>query len=79
MDAAIIEAAQVAARHPQIDAANFDIGHLLGFDNGLADVLLGQRRVGNFTFARAAGARLAQADDIQRAVSGQFANHGTDF
>ena len=28
---------------PEIDAADFDIGHLLGLDDGVADVLLGQR------------------------------------
>ena len=42
MHAAIVEAAQVAAGDAEIDAADFDIGHLLGLDDGVAHVLLGQ-------------------------------------
>ena len=39
MNAAIVEAANVAAGHAKIHAANFHVGHLLGFDDGVADVL----------------------------------------
>ena len=68
MHAAIVEAADVAAGDAEIDAADFHIGHLLGLDDGVAHVLLGQRRVGDFALAHAARARLAEADDVQRAV-----------
>ena len=61
---AIVEAAQVAARHAEVNTPDLDIGHLLRFDDGVAHVLFGQRRVGDFAFANAAGARLAEADDI---------------
>ncbi len=44
MNAVIVEAADVVAGDAQIDAADFDIGHLLGLDDGVAHVLLGQRR-----------------------------------
>ena len=42
MDAMIVEAADVAAGDAEIDAADFHVGHLLGLDDGVADVLLGQ-------------------------------------
>ena len=53
MHAAIIEAAQVAARHAKIDTADFDIGHLLRFNNGVAHIFFGQRGVGDFALAHA--------------------------
>ena len=79
MHAAVVEAAHVAAGDAEIDAADFDIGHLLGFDNGVAHVLLGSGRIGDFAFAHAAGAGLAEADDVQRAVGAEFADHGADL
>ena len=44
MHAAIVESANVLAGDAEIDAADFHIGHLLGLDDGVANVLLGQRR-----------------------------------
>src|SRR5438128_1291178 len=63
MDAAIIEPAQVAAGNTEEDAADFDISHLLGFNDGVADIFFGHLRIGNFTLANAAGAGLAKSDD----------------
>src|SRR5947209_3879900 len=40
MDAAIVEAAQMAGGHAQVEDANFDVHHLLGFNNGGAYVFL---------------------------------------
>src|SRR3954470_22836420 len=37
MDSAIVEAAQMAPSHAKINAANFNIGHLLGFDDGMTN------------------------------------------
>ncbi len=79
MHAAVVEAAQVAAGDAEIDAADLDIGHLLGLHNGVAHVLLGRRRIGDFAFAHAARARLAQADDVERAIGAEFADHGADL
>ena len=79
MDAAIVEAAHVPAGHPEIHAADFDIGHLLGLGDGVADVLLGQLGVDDFAFANAARAGLAHADDFQGAIGAEVAHHGADF
>ena len=77
--ATIVEAAHVAASDPEINAANFDIGHLLGLDNGVTHVLLGYGSVRDFALAHTPGAGLAEADDVQGAVGAQFADHGTDL
>ena len=79
MHAAIIEAAHMTTSDSQIDTADFDIGHLLGFNDGVADILLGSRGISNFSFAHAARAGLAKADDIQRALRAQFTYDGADF
>ncbi len=65
VDAVIVEAADMVAGHAQIDAADFHVGHLLRFDDGVAHILLGQRGVGDLPLAHAAGAGLAHADDVQ--------------
>ena len=44
MHAAIVEAADVAAGHAEINVADFHVGHLLGLDDGVAHVLLGLGR-----------------------------------
>ena len=41
MHAAVVEAADVAAGDAEINAADLHVGHLLGLDDGVADVLLG--------------------------------------
>src|SRR6266850_4015624 len=64
MNPAIIESAQMAAGNAEVDAADFHIGHLLGFNDGLAHVFFGSRRVGDFPFANATGPSLAQPDNI---------------
>ena len=79
MHAAIVEAADVAAGHAEIDVADFHVGHLLGFDDGVAHVLLGLGRVRDLALAHAARARLAKADDIQRAVGALLAHDGADL
>ena len=79
MHAAIVEAADMPAGHAEIHAANLHVGHLLGLDDGVAHVLLGLGRVGDFAFAHAPRSRLAEADDVQCAVGAPFANDGADF
>ena len=68
MHAAVVETAQMPAGHAEINAADFHVGHLLGLDDGVAHAFLGQRRVHDLTLAHAARRRLAEADDVQRAV-----------
>src|SRR4051812_29773484 len=79
MNAAVIEAAQVAAGDPQENAADLDISHLLRLDNSVANVFFHHLRVGDFALANTTGARLAEAHDIQRVFGAQFADDGTDF
>jgi len=79
MNAAIIEAAQVAAGNAQEDTADFDIGHLLRLDDRVSDILFGHVRIGHLALANATRTRLTEADDVQGVISAQFANDGTDF
>src|ERR1700742_5260251 len=80
MNAAIIETAHVAAGHAEINAADFHVGHLLGLNDGVADVLLDGGRVADFAFADAARFGLAQADDVQSGRIGiHFADNRADF
>ena len=79
MNAPIIEAAQMAAGHSEINAADLNVRHLLGLDNRLAHILFGKRRIGDLTFADAARAGLSQPDDVQRAFAAKFADHRANF
>src|SRR5437667_7464445 len=79
MNTAIRKTSDVAAGHAQIDAPNLRVSHLLGLDDGAADVLGHGRSVRNFAFAHAAGTRLAEAHDVERARGVHFTNYGTDF
>ena len=69
----------MTASDSQIDAADFDIGHLLGLDDGVAHVFFGGGGIGNFSLAHAAGARLAETDDIQGSFCAQIADNRADF
>ncbi len=79
MNPVIVEAANMIAGDSQVNAADFDIGHLLGFDDGVADVLLGQGGLGDFAFAHAARAGLAHADDVESAAGIDFADYGANL
>src|SRR5207237_1193663 len=76
---AIVKAAQVSASHAEIDAANFNVGHLLGFDDGVANVLADGGRVSNLALAHAARAGLSYADDVERASGVDFSDDGANF
>ena len=79
MHAAIIETTYVRTGDTEINVPDLDIGHLLGLDDGIADVLLGLGRINDLAFAHTAGARLAEADDVQAAagrVGVSFADDG---
>ena len=65
MHTAIGEAPDVPAGHAKINAADFHVRHLLGFDDGVAHVFLGQGGIGDFPLANAPGTGLANADDVQ--------------
>src|SRR5215469_12493515 len=85
VDATIVKAANMATGHAQIHAADFNVRHLLGFHDGIANVLLHSGRVANFTFADAARFRLAEADNVQAGRVGIHLAHdranfrGPDF
>ena len=55
VDAAIVKTADVAAGNAEVGAADFNVRHLLGFDDRVAHVLLGHGRVANLALAHAAG------------------------
>src|SRR5206468_4134949 len=79
MNSAIVETAQVASGHAEINAADFDIRHLLGLDDCLPYVLLGGGGIGDFALAHAARAGLAQADDVEGVAWAEFAHDGANF
>lgn len=79
MDATVIESAEVAARHAEINAPNFYIGHLLGFNDGLANVFLSNRRISDLPLANATRARLAETNNVQAVVRAQFPHDRADF
>ena len=79
MHAAIVETANVRAGDPEINVPDFHVGHLFGLDDGVAHVLLGLRRVHDLALAHAARARLAEANDVQRAVGDSLADDDADF
>src|ERR1035437_6052213 len=79
MHAAVAKAANVATSHAEIDAADLHVGHLLGLEDRRAHLLLHLFGVADFAFAHAAGQRLSQADDVDRALGILFADDDADF
>jgi len=79
MNAAVVEAADVAATDAEIDAANLDIGHLLGLGHGDAEVFLDLGGINDLALAHTARAGLAQADDVQDAFGALLAHDDADF
>src|SRR5207247_1035364 len=75
MHAAIGEAPEMSAGHPEINAADLHVGHLLGLDDGIAHIFAGAGSVGDFALAHPARARLPDADDVERAHRVEFPNH----
>ncbi len=80
MHAAIVEPAQMAAADAEINAADLHVGHLLGLDHRVANVLAGKTGIDNLRLAHPARAGLADTDDAQsRRVGIHFTDHGADF
>src|SRR6185436_17915328 len=69
----------MAAGHAQINASNFHIGHLLGFDDRLPNVFLGHRRIGDLALAHATRTRLSQTNNVQRVIGRQLADDGANL
>src|SRR5581483_2362449 len=72
--AAVVKAAQMPARHAQVHAADLDVGHLLGLDNGMPYIFFAEGGIANLAFANTARARLTQADDVQGAIRVEISN-----
>ncbi len=79
MHAAIVETANMPAADAEIHAADFHVGHLLGLEHRRAQILLDLFGIDDLALAHAARARLAEADDVQRAVGVLFADHDANF
>src|SRR6266404_5484807 len=79
MNTTIIEPAQVAAGHTEVNTPNLNIGHLLGLDDCVADVLFGHWRVANFPLTNTTRARLTQSNNVQRAIRAEVADDSADF
>jgi hypothetical protein len=52
---------------------------LLGLNDGVAHVLLGQARLRDLAFAHAARAGLPDADQVERVAGGHFTNDRADL
>src|SRR4030095_4274923 len=79
MNPSIGESTYVTARYSQIEAADFDIGHLFGFHDGVAHVFVRCRSIGNFTLADTARSRLAHTHNVKGAGRIDLSDDGTDL
>ena len=79
MHAAIADAVDVIAGDAEINRADLDTGHRLGFRQCGADILFGRGQVGDLPLAHAARPGLPQADDVQRTLLVHFADDGADL
>ena len=80
MHAPVVEPAQVPAAHAKIDAPHLHVRHLLSLDDGVPNVLAGERSIDNLRLADAARTRLADPDDAESGGVGiDFAHHGANF
>jgi hypothetical protein len=79
MDATVVKSPEVTAGDGQIGAADFNIRHLLGLDNGMANVFFGNLLVGDLTFANPAGTSLANSHDVESVICSQLTNDGTNL
>ena len=79
MNPAIVETAQVPAGHTEKDAADFYVGHLFRFDDGVANILRRHGSIGNLAFAHAARTRLADADNIESAGGIDLTDHSANL
>jgi len=79
MKATVIEAVNVAAGHAQINAADLHISHLFSLEHRRTQIFLDLFGVDDLALAHAVRRRLADAEDVQRAVGALFADHDADF
>src|ERR1044071_4996580 len=79
VNSAVIESAHVAAGHAEVDAADLDIRHLLGLDDGIANVLAGDGGIDDFAFADTARSGLAHGDDAEGAGFVCLADDGANL
>src|SRR5262245_55125798 len=79
MKTAVVESTDVTAGDSEIDAADFDIGHLLGFDDRIANVFAADGVVADFAFADAARLGFADSDDIEGAAFVELTDRGADL
>ena len=77
MDAGVVEAADVAASHAEEHRSNLDVGYLLGLNDGVTHILLGEGDVDDLPLAYAPGFRLAKADDVDDLVFAHFPHGNT--
>ena len=72
--AAIVEALNVRAGDADVDAANHDVAFLFGIDHRLVHALHRRLEIDDLALAHAARRRLADAENLDRAVGPAFAD-----
>ena len=75
----LLKLCDVRAGDAEIDAADHHVALLLGIDQRLADAFAGGFEIDDLAFAHAARRRLADAENLHRAVAAGFADDGADF
>jgi hypothetical protein len=79
MKAAIVKTVNVRAADAEKNAANFDVGGLFGFNNGVADVFNREIEIDDFPFADPARLCLAEANNAKAAGVIQLGDDSADF
>ena len=77
--AAIVEALDVPAGDAEIDAADHHVALFLGIDERFVHAFHGGLEIDDLAFAHAARRRLADAENVDRAVGPAFADDGANF
>ena len=77
--AAIVEALNVRAGDADVDAANHDVALLFGIDDRLVHALHRRLEIDDLAFAHAARRRLADPENLDRAVGFSFADDDANF
>jgi hypothetical protein len=77
--AAIVEALDVRAGDPDVNAANHDVAFLSASTDRFVNAFHGGLEIDDLAFAHPARRSLANPENLHRAVGSSFADHDADF
>src|SRR5262245_31716919 len=79
MDPAIVETPYVPTGDSEIHTSDFDVGHLLGFNDRGPNILFGKGCIDDFTFADTTRTGLSKTDNVHRAFRAKFTDDGANL